>query len=78
MAEEGKLKSHVPKRLINENQPSSWGKKKTKSSKNNIFYEVEFIEVDKEKKKERTVTHRPTYSGIISFMIFPLEYSMRS
>jgi len=41
----------VPKRLIDEYQPSSQGKKKEKCSKDNKLYEVEIVEVDKEKKK---------------------------
>ena len=46
-----KRKSRVPKRLIGEHQPSSQGKKKTKSSKDNKLYEVEIVEMDKERKK---------------------------
>ena len=51
MADEAKRKSRVPKRLIDQYQPSSQGKEKGKSSKDNILYEVEIVEVDKEKKK---------------------------
>ena len=36
---------------MDEYQSSSQGKKKTKSSKDNILYEVEIVEVDREKKK---------------------------
>ena len=46
-----KRKSHVPKRLIDEYQPSSQRKKKTKSSKDNKLYEVEIIDADKVREK---------------------------
>ena len=45
-----KRKSHVPKRLVDEYEPSSKGKKKTKSSKDNKLYEVEIVDADKEGK----------------------------
>ena len=46
-----KRESRVPKRLIDEYQSSSQGRKKAKCSKDNKLYEVEIVEVDKEKKK---------------------------
>ena len=46
-----KRESRVPKRLMDEYQPSSQGRKKAKCSKDNKLYEVEIVEVDKEKKK---------------------------
>ena len=46
-----KRQSPVPKRLIDEYQPSSEAKKEKKRSNDNKLYEVEIVEVDKEKKK---------------------------
>ena len=64
-----KRESRVPKRLIDEYQPSSQGRKKAKCSKDNKLYEVEIVEVDKEKKKVKIHFKRATVTRQMSGVI---------